>query len=113
MSQSVARQRHAVYSHPMQRVISNADHLIVVVRVEMPHVAKYGKDPVMDLTYASSQAVRPGQTVLVPPTRINDKWSRGKVLAVHAADSAEASTLPDGYRGRIKYIKPLPSRNRR
>lgn len=109
----MSRASHTVYSHPMEQVLRNADHVIVTVRVEMPHVAKYGKNPVMDLTYASSQAVRVGQTVLCPPTRVHDKWTRGTVLGVYAADSAEAGTLPSDYRGRIKYIKPLPQRRRR
>ncbi len=90
-----------VYTHDSITLVQKPGHSLVAVRVEMPHVAQYGKKSTMDLTYGCSSPVAVGDTVLCPPTRLNQKWTRGTVLAVHHDVDAA------GYRGRVKYVKPL------
>lgn len=76
------------------------DRVFVTVRVVMPHVKKYGKDPVMELTYGCTSPLEVGDTVLCPPTRVHPSWTRGTVVSLH----------DNGYRGRVKYVKPLRRR---
>jgi hypothetical protein len=72
----------------------------ITVRVTMPHVKKYGKQPVMTLTYACTFVVTVGEKVLCPPTRLNPKWTTGVVTDLEA----------NGYRGPVKYVAPLGGR---
>jgi hypothetical protein len=74
----------------------------VTVRVNMPHVAKYGKPSIMELTYGCSFVVRVGDRVLCPPTRLNPKWTTGVVKDLAA----------NGYRGPVKYIAPLGAKKK-
>ncbi|MFF2053687.1 hypothetical protein ACFVU2_18940 [Leifsonia sp. NPDC058194] len=69
----------------------------ITVRVTMPHVQKYGKNPTMLLAYACSFAVKVGDPVLCPPTRLNPKWTRGIVTQLTAGS----------YRGPVKYVAAL------
>jgi hypothetical protein len=66
----------------------------ITVLVTMPHVKKYGKKPVMSLTYGCSFAVAVGDPVLCPPTRLNPQWTRGIVTDLEGS----------GYRGPVKYV---------
>jgi hypothetical protein len=70
---------------------------LITVRVTMPHVKKYGKNPTMSLTYACSFDVQVGDLVLCPPTRLNPKWTQGVVTELG----------PNGYRGPVKYVAAL------
>lgn len=69
----------------------------VTVRVTMPHVQRYGKPATMQLTYGCTFDVTVGDTVLCPPTRLNQKWTRGVVVDLDS----------NGYRGPVKYLAAL------
>lgn len=69
----------------------------ITVRVTMPHLQKYGKNPTMLLAYACSFAVKVGDRVLCPPTRLNPKWTQGVVTQLTAG----------GYRGPVKFVAEL------
>ncbi|MGO1406219.1 MAG: hypothetical protein ACTHZ9_12280 [Leucobacter sp.] len=95
-----------VHTHAVAALQHRPSHVLVTVRVVMPHVKQYSRDAVMDLVYACSSSVEVGQRVLCPPTPRHDRWQKGTVIAVHN-DPAAA-----GYAGRVKYIKPLPRTTR-
>ena len=69
----------------------------ITVLVHMPHVAKYGKDSTMSLTYGCSFDVKIGDTVLCPPTPLHSKWTKGMVTDLTGT----------GYRGRVKYVAKI------
>lgn len=71
--------------------------MFITVAVKMPHVTKYNRKPEMRLTYGTRYVVQVGDIVLCPPTRLNPKWTRGVVIDLS----------PSGYRGPVKYVKPL------
>jgi len=75
---------------------------LVTVEVTMPHVADYGREPTMRLTYGVSFSVEVGDTVLCPPTRLNPKWTKGVVTALEAGD----------YRGPVKYLGQVGAHRR-
>lgn len=68
----------------------------VTVLVNMKHLRNYGRGPVCKLTYGCDFPVAVGDTVAVPPTRLNAIWTEGTVIALEA----------DGYSGPVRYVKP-------
>lgn len=73
---------------------TNPQRQFIVVEVEMPHVGHYGHRTRMRLTYGCTFAVKPGDAVRCPPTRLNDAWTTGVVIAMGT----------QGYRGKVKYV---------
>lgn len=100
--QSQPQNRYRSYAvHTAQQAMEQADRHLVSVEVTMPHVQKYGKATTMTLLYGAKFPVRPGMKVLCPPTRLNGKWTIGRVVAIDE---------PGSYTGKIKYVARLGRR---
>ena len=70
----------------------------VVVRVTMPHLARYGRETVKELTYAVKGGdVAIGDIVVVPPTRLSKQWLRGRVVRFDDG----------GYTGYVRHCKVI------
>lgn len=65
-----------VHTHAVAALQHRPSHVLVTVRVVMPHVKQYSRDAVMDLVYACSSSVEVGQRVLCPPTPRHDRWQK-------------------------------------
>lgn len=91
------------YAHSTAAAPEQQPKQLVTVEVVMPHVEKFGRDPRMRLTYITTFDVELGQTVLCPPTRLNSRWTKGRVVALDGG----------GYTGYLKHIAPLGSKTRR
>jgi len=72
-------------------------HHLVTVRVDMPHLKKYGRPSVATLAYGATFDVKPGDMVMCPPTRLNKTWTKGTVIAVDELASSD-------WTGRLKYV---------
>lgn len=70
---------------------------LVVVEVTMEHLRKYRRPVTQRLSYAATFTVTVGQTVLCPPTQLNQEWTKGTVIGPDRSD----------YAGPVKYIRPL------
>lgn len=86
------------YVNTVEMAQQRHDTTIVTVEVYTPHSANNPKLVRRILLYGAKFPVRVGQTVLVPPTQLQPKWSRGKIIATDATTK---------YRGKIKYVAPL------
>lgn len=75
----------------------NPKRRFISVLVVMPHVAKYGQNKVMTLTYGCTFDVKLGDPVWCPPTRLNGAWIKGSVKSLD----------PTGYNGPVKYVRPF------
>lgn len=69
----------------------------ITVLLELPHLKRYNRDPVVELTYGCNFAVDIGDRVLCPPTPRYRAWTTGVVMALHGS----------GYKGRVKYVKQI------
>lgn len=101
MNQQQQYRSYAV--HTPQQAVGHPDTHLVTVEVTMPHVGRYGRETTMTLVYGARFPVRPGMRVLCPPTRLNDKWSIGRVVAIDEQTD---------YTGKIKYIAQLGRKKR-
>lgn len=87
-----------------EAVARTPGHSLVTVEVTMDHLAEYGRPKTVRLAYGAKFFVHVGQHVLCPPTRLNSKWTRGKVVAINE---------PGDYAGRVKYVAPLGRRTKK
>ena len=72
-------------------------HHLVTVRVDMPHLRKYGRSSVVTLAYGATFDVKAGDAVMCPPTRLNKQWTKGTVIAVD-------DLVVSDWSGRLKYV---------
>lgn len=89
LTEELVKQAESKTPQPRRRYIT--------VLVQMPHLRKYGKNPMMRLTYGADFPVSPGDTVLCPPTRLEPRWTKGTVVELD----------PGSYRGPVKYVRPI------
>lgn len=97
----MSRAHHtSFYPGTTQTKTNNPNHRFVLVKVKMPHIAKYGRSVEMSLVYGVNFPVAVGDLVRCPPTRLNSKWSTGRVTKLD----------PKGYKGRVKYLAEVKHR---
>lgn len=73
---------------------------LVTVEATMAHLARYGRDTAVRLTYAAKFPVRFGMRVLLPPTPSHPQWTKGRIVAVG-----------NDYTGKVKYLAAMPQPN--
>ena len=72
-------------------------HHLVTVRVNMPHLAQYGRATTAVLVYGARFEVKVGDKVRCPPTKLNGTWTNGVVVAVDGY-------VKSAFGGRLKYV---------
>lgn len=73
----------------------------IVVLLELPHLAKYGRETAVELVYGCTFSVAVGDVVLCPPTpRGPSEWTAGVVV------SLDGKKL---YTGPLKYVRKASS----
>jgi len=74
----------------------------ITVLLDLPELARFGRETTLELVYGCNFAVTVGDPVLCPPTPHNNTWTVGVVTALDGGQ----------YRGRVKHvrkIKPEPT----
>jgi hypothetical protein len=74
----------------------------ITVLLDLPQLARLGRETTLELVYGCNFAVAPGDLVSCPPTPYKDSWTTGVVVALDGGK----------YRGRVKHvrkIKPEPT----
>ena len=104
MAQQKQQQKY-YYSGTTSPKKQNPNRAFITVEVKMPHVKEYGQNPVMRLAYGCNFAneISVGSKVLVPPSRLNNKWLVGTVVSFDTG----------GYNGPIRYVAKLGKRIKR
>lgn len=70
----------------------------ITVLLELPHLAKYGRETTVELVYGCTFLVEVGDAVLCPPTpRGSNTWTTGVVTALDGK----------GYEGPVKYVRKI------
>lgn len=68
----------------------------ILVQANLPHLRNYARDPHPALSYGCDFPVALGDTVLVPPTPKDVRWTEGLVVGLGPSD----------YHGPVKAVKP-------
>ena len=67
----------------------------ILVQANLPYLRNYARDPHPALSYSCDFPVALGDTVLVPPTPKDVRWTEGTVVRIGASD----------YKGPVKAVK--------
>ena len=68
----------------------------ILVQAHLPHLRNYARDPHPALSYGCDFPVALGDTVLVPPTPKDARWTEGLVVGLGPSD----------YKGPVKAVRP-------
>lgn len=72
----------------------------ITVLLELPHLARFGRETTVELVYGCTFAVAVGDPVACPPTTHNSTWTTGVVTALDGGR----------YRGRVKHVRKINSK---